>query len=317
MKNAHIVAIVLSSCLLLPTGIGAPAFGAPEQSTLAEAAEAARKGRAAEGESEARTYSNKDLTTESGGGEGRPGAPAESERGESLDVPPAPPAGTTAPSELARYTVPYRAFEGTARRVIVTVRFNGSVTAPIALDTGAPGTIIFPELADRLGLFDANRRGVFVSVGGIGGSVPALRTIIDTVEVGGARQEFALVTIVPPISSSFEGLLGLDFLAMYSVRIDPQAEDVVLEELPTDSSWHGGRNEGWWRASFAELNSTRQQWAEYRDQLASRRNEIGQQRELLAFADSQLREADNLLSRLSRRARQFAVPMHWRFGGSR
>ena len=40
---------------------------------------------------------------------------------------------------LKRYEVSYKAYEGMARRIIIPVRFNDSVTAPMVLDTGATG----------------------------------------------------------------------------------------------------------------------------------------------------------------------------------
>ena len=80
-------------------------------------------------------------------------------------------------------------------------------------------------------------------VGGMGGYVPAVRTIIDTIQVGRATQNFILATIVSAISPNFEGLLGMDFLSAYSMRIDSGREVVILEELPEDPRSYGGREE--------------------------------------------------------------------------
>ena len=57
-----------------------------------------------------------------------------------------------------RYEVPYVPYEGSARRVIIKALFNGSVTAPMAIDTGAPGTVISGSLAEKLGPRGAARR---------------------------------------------------------------------------------------------------------------------------------------------------------------
>ncbi len=47
--------------------------------------------------------------------------------------------------ELRRFEVPYE-HEGSARRVIIPVTFNDSVTAQMALDTGSPGLVISVDL---------------------------------------------------------------------------------------------------------------------------------------------------------------------------
>jgi hypothetical protein len=304
VKTRRAVAIVLFAGLVIPIGEGR-ASGAGDQSTLAGAAEAARTARPADDEPASRSFSNDDLVTDTTSGEA------------DFDVVTAGPVGPAGALGGRRYEVPYQAFGGTARRVIVNVRFNGSVTAPVALDTGAPGTIIEAGLASRLGLLDGGRGGVMTVAGGIGGTVPAVRTIIDTIEVGEARQEFALVTVVESLSPQFEGLLGLDFLSGYSVGIDPQAQMLVMEEVPAGQPTYGGRDERWWRSSFAELSTMRRQWADYRDEVAAQNSASAITREQLAFAETQFGEADALFRRLTRRAQQFAVPTYWRESGAR
>ena len=122
--------------------------------------------------------------------------------------------------KLQRYTIPYKSFEGSARRIIISVKINDVRTALMALDTGAPGTRISFSLATELGLFDGDEGTLTVRASGIGGSVPAIRTIIDTVEVGDAKAHFLPTTIVPSLSHEFEGLLGMDFMSNYSINID-------------------------------------------------------------------------------------------------
>ncbi len=53
--------------------------------------------------------------------------------------------------KLSPYVIPFIAYEGTARRIIISVTFNDSVTAPMVLDTGATGMLISSKLAKNLG----------------------------------------------------------------------------------------------------------------------------------------------------------------------
>jgi hypothetical protein len=218
---------------------------------------------------------------------------------------------------LKKYEVAYTPNEGSAKRVIISARFNGSVTAPIAIDTGAPGTIISFSLAEKLGLFDEDHGRLLISTGGIGGSAPAVRSIIDTVEVGGAMNTFVPVTIIKPISDSFDGLLGMDFFSNYSVTIDTKRKVVIFEELPLDPDHPGGHDREWWTTLFKEFATSRARWKAYgealdkkiHDSMRSTGNEDSKWKE---FADDQYREADKLFDKLNRYAREHSVPMHWK-----
>jgi hypothetical protein len=216
-----------------------------------------------------------------------------------------------------RYEVPYTPYEGSSKRVIVSVVFNKKVTAPMAIDTGAPETLISTSLAERLGLFDADQGRLIIGVGGVGGTAPAIRSIIDTLQVGGAKGDFIPTTITAPISKSFDGLLGLDFVSNYAVTIDSRRKVVVFEELPSDPNHPGGHDREWWNALFKEFTASRAKWGafsealdkEIRDSMISVGNE---DKEWKAFADFQYREAGKLLDKLDRYARENAVPMSWR-----
>jgi hypothetical protein len=101
----------------------------------------------------------------------------------------------------ARFEIPYQPSEGTARRVIIPVTFNGSVTSPMALDTGSPGMVISFELAERLGVFSRGKGALVTQAAGIGGAVPAILTIIDSIAVGGAQSSFVPTTVTFPVST--------------------------------------------------------------------------------------------------------------------
>jgi len=222
--------------------------------------------------------------------------------------------------KLDRYEVPYEAYEGRAKRIIISVTFNDSVTAPMALDTGSPGMLISPRLAEKLGIFNEDEGKLLITAGGIGGSAPAIRTIIDRVEVGGARDRFIPTTVIPSISSSFEGLIGMDFMSNYSISIDTKRKVLVFEELPPMPDSLGGHDEEWWRTNFQEFGSLRTAWKKYRDDLDKKISDAPMNfgpitnnlKRLREFSEQQYKDADKLFDKLTQYARQYAVPMHWR-----
>jgi hypothetical protein len=236
------------------------------------------------------------------------------------------PTGDSSPATTAngtaggRHQIPYEAYEGSSQRVIIKVKLNGRVDARLAVDTGAPGTILFPALARQLGLLDDTGGGVATMAGGIGGTVPAIYTIVDTIRVGDTEQQFFPTKIVPTGSDAFDGLIGMDFLSSYVTRIDPRLRLFILEDVAPSSTVYGQRNELWWRSNYREFSDLRQSWREYADRLDKAIEKsnvvagggIEEARSNLAFAKKQVQEADRLLDVLNDRAIRFQVPMRWR-----
>ncbi len=221
---------------------------------------------------------------------------------------------------LKKYKVPYRPYEGMARRIIILVTFNGSVTAPMLLDTGAPGMLISSGLADKLGLFDKNNGNLLIKAGGIGGSVPAIRTIIDTVQVGKAKDSFIPTTITKSISGSFEGLIGMDFMANFNISIDTGKHLLIFEEIPPLDKMPAGHDKKWWKTAFLEFSSYRtglRDWSkdikkQIRSSGTTASSNINKLKKLKKFADKQLNESEKLFNKLDRYASKHAVPKHWR-----
>src|SRR5262249_31410967 len=175
-------------------------------------------------------------------------------------------------------------------------------------------------LAQRLGLLDQTSAGVWVRAGGIGGSTPAIRTIIETIRVGDIEQQFFPTTIVPQVSPAFEGLIGMDFLSLFVMHIDPARRLLILEDVAPTTRVYGQRNEQWWRSNYRELAGLHRSWADYAEQLnkaiESSRNTTGSEikdaRSMLDFARKQAFEAERLYDQLNTRAVQYLVPMNWR-----
>jgi len=216
-----------------------------------------------------------------------------------------------------KYEVPYSPYEGSSKRIIISVVINGSVMVPMAIDTGAPGTIISVSLAQKLGLLDEDKGRLVTVAGGIGGTTPAIRSIIDTVQVGGAKIVFVPTTIIKSVSPSFEGLLGMDFVSHYSMTVDTRRTVVVFEEHSNESEQPGGHDQEWWTLIFKEFSTSRTDWQAYsealekkiHDSMKSVGNPDISKKE---FADNQCREADKLLDKLNKYASENNVPMHWR-----
>ena len=226
----------------------------------------------------------------------------------------------TDPDGVRQYTLPYRAAEGNARRIIIDVIFNGRVTAPMIFDTGAFETIIFPSLAQKLGLLAQAQPKLQVSAGGIGGSAPAVRTIIGSMAVGELKSDFVPIKVTQALSTAFDGIIGLDFIADYHIRIDPQKQVVHFREVPPDSPRYGGHDERWWRRYFAEFRRHYTDWERFKTNLVRYlesapplyRSEIAAVRRMIAYAARQSGEAERLLDRLHRYASRNGVPIHWR-----
>lgn len=220
----------------------------------------------------------------------------------------APPSAAAAGEPSSRkFEVPYEAFEGSARRVIIPVTLNDSVTAKLALDTGAPGMVIFADLALRLGLFSRDSGALLTQASGIGGAEAAILTIVDSVSVEGARDTFVPTTVTARISSAFDGLIGMDFVSNYKISIDSQRNVVVFEETSCGPDCRGGHDESWWRRTFSEFRSTRDRW-----QAITRAADGTLKSDVRSLAEFQARESEKLLQRLDVHASNNAVPRHWR-----
>lgn len=208
--------------------------------------------------------------------------------------------------------VPYIPHEGYASRIIIPVKFHGSVTANLLLDTGAPGMVITPELADRIGIFEKDDGKLIHEAGGIGGSVPAILTIVDKVSVGEATTYFLPTTITEMFSDAYEGLVGMDFMANYDLQVDSQSKTIILREIPASEDRPAGRDEHWWRSKYRIFAGLKRAWESYYNRLKVLTITTLEVQQIRKIARRQVKESEKLYKRLDRYATQNGVPRQWR-----
>jgi hypothetical protein len=211
--------------------------------------------------------------------------------------------------KLKQYRIRYT---GSSRRIIIPVTFHGRVTAPMLLDTGAPGMHISYRLAEELGIIDDGDSDLRVMIGGIGGTVPAIFTIVDSIQIGGVENRFIPTYVSDSISSNFEGLIGMDFMANYDVRIDTRNRVVVLQERPQSARMPGGRDEAWWRTTFYNFKYMKSEWEDYRTQLSKNSTTTDTDRAFRVYINRQSQRARELYNKLSVYASEHSVPLEWR-----
>jgi hypothetical protein len=148
--------------------------------------------------------------------------------------------------------------------------------------------------------------------GGIGGTAPAIFTIIDSIKVGEAEDEFIPTTISNLNIPGFEGLVGMDFMGKYSMQLDNKKRVVILEEFPESPSRPAGHDELWWRTTFRNFKSTRDSWRKYRDAYRAVSANTSSLKRTKSLINKQHDRADYLYNRLKVYASENSVPLEWR-----
>jgi hypothetical protein len=260
----------------------------------------------AESREQKRVFTDQDLKKYGSGPKKNSALPSKNAgRGKAGDVPDY----TGREAQNHRYVVPYK---GTARRIVVPVTFNHRVTAQMLLDTGATGMHISLDLANRLGILDSDEGQLLIPVSGIGGSVPAVLTLVDSVSVGGAEADFIPTTVSIMKFPGFEGLIGMDFMEKYSMQVNVKERVVVFLTLPRSPDRPAGHDELWWRTTFHNFKSRRTSWGSYIDNLSKYGIHSDWERARMDFAEKQHKEAEQLYNRLSVYASENSVPLEWR-----
>jgi predicted aspartyl protease len=111
--------------------------------------------------------------------------------------------------------------------IMVSARINGDGAVSLILDTGAERTLVAPAALARLGVATPNTYEATIQ--GVTGAVRADVVWIQSLEVGGSRAGPLPIIAHDAEISGADGLLGRDFLSLFSVTIDTRANVVTLE----------------------------------------------------------------------------------------
>jgi predicted aspartyl protease len=126
------------------------------------------------------------------------------------------------PSSRSRIGVPV---EISGAKVIVAVTFNNSVTANLALDTGAEVTMVSRRIARNLGLASVGS----TLMAGVGGTVMTQMARVESVKIADAAVANLTVAIHDfSRDPHYEGLLGLDFLKHFEMSLDSRKRQLFL-----------------------------------------------------------------------------------------
>jgi predicted aspartyl protease len=111
--------------------------------------------------------------------------------------------------------------------ILVAARINEAGPVTLILDTGADRTMVAPEALARLGIVMPNTYRA--EIRGVTGVTRADVLWIESLDVGGARAGPLAIVAHDAGLPQADGLLGRDFLSLFSVTIDTRASIVTLE----------------------------------------------------------------------------------------
>jgi len=113
--------------------------------------------------------------------------------------------------------------------IMVPVVFNDTITATVLVDTGAGITILSRELAADLRLEE--ERGHSITLKTMASDVKAKLARVDSIQIGDlARNDFPVAITELPLGEKnrFRGILGMDFMNNYTIKIDNQEQIIKL-----------------------------------------------------------------------------------------
>ena len=94
------------------------------------------------------------------------------------------------------------------------------------VDTGSPISILSEEIANKLGFMESQMRESDIKISGVDSSPIEVFGSVDC-EIGLDSQKFAIEMTVAGIKG-FSGILGMDFMEMYDVRLNIRRRTMVV-----------------------------------------------------------------------------------------
>lgn len=111
----------------------------------------------------------------------------------------------------------------------IPVLLNGTTEANLMLDTGAGVTLLSRELAGRLGI-EPRRSARLIHLKTVGQDIEVPVVKLDSLRFGDiAKRDFPVaVSELNLGDKSFDGILGMDFLGGYDIRINHAEQKILL-----------------------------------------------------------------------------------------
>jgi predicted aspartyl protease len=121
-------------------------------------------------------------------------------------------------------------------KILVPVLVNDNLPATLLLDTGASFTVISPELARRAGLDPATATARSKVQMASGQEIEAPLVRLPAITVGAAKiANFGVAVYAFTVQDragqplAIDGFLGIDFLARFTMIVDPRAGTLTLQ----------------------------------------------------------------------------------------
>ena len=102
----------------------------------------------------------------------------------------------------------------------------GDKRIQMLVDTGSPISILSEEIANKLGFMESQMRESDIKISGVDSSPIEVFGSVDC-EIGLDSQKFAMEMTVADIKG-FSGILGMDFMEMYDVRLNIRRRTMVV-----------------------------------------------------------------------------------------
>jgi aspartyl protease family protein len=116
-------------------------------------------------------------------------------------------------------------FRPGAPAITTTVKI-GRTSSTFIVDTGASLTVISSALAAKLGLAPSGK----IAVRTANGVADARLAMVDAMEVQGVRARHVQVAVLDSLSPGMDGLLGLSFLARFSLQMETLVGKLTIAE---------------------------------------------------------------------------------------
>jgi clan AA aspartic protease (TIGR02281 family) len=113
--------------------------------------------------------------------------------------------------------------------IMVPVVLNGVLEAHVLVDTGSGITILSRDLARALGLEGTSGKAITLRT--MAANIEAAQVTLDSLQIGNLIQTnlpVAITDLPPQARGDFDGILGMDFMNHYKIRIDNANQRIVF-----------------------------------------------------------------------------------------